>query len=176
VVKEVIHVALPGSIDLPVNRQRRRGQSGSAVAEFAIVLLPLLALVFLIVDTAWMIFARAAIQEAVREGVRAGITGNPPGCSSSSLNACIQQTIQNYSFGFVNPKNASSVVQISYYSPGTMAQVSGSNASIGGNVLKVTVVGLPLVPLGPLWRTATPLALSASSSDVIESGTTNLSP
>jgi Flp pilus assembly protein TadG len=159
----------------PFGRKRHR-ESGSATTEFAIVSLPLMALIFLLMDTAWMIFARAAILEGVREGVRYGITGQPPGCVGSSLNACIQQTVEKFSFGFVNPKNVSTVVQINYYLASNLTAVTGSNASMGGNVLKVTVLGLPLVPLAPLWRQVSAVSLSASSSDVMESGTTNLSP
>jgi Flp pilus assembly protein TadG len=144
--------------------------------EFAFVSLPLMALILLLMDTAWMIFARAALQEAVREGVRVGITGQPPGCVGTSLNACITQTIEKFSFGFVNSKNAASVIQINYYLASNLTPTTGSNASMGGNVLKVTVIGLPLVPLGPLWRSVAPVALSASASDVMESGTANLSP
>jgi Flp pilus assembly protein TadG len=148
---------------------RRCRESGSVIVEFAMVLVPMLAMIFLLMDTAWLIFAKATLQEAVREGVRYGITG---GAGCTSLNACIQSTIQQYSFGFVTSSNASSVITINYYSPtNTGTALSGCGATTGGNVVEVSVSGISLVPLAPLWRSSAPLNLSASSSDVMESGT-----
>jgi Flp pilus assembly protein TadG len=42
--------------------------------EFTLVLLPLLAMLGVVVDTAWSVYAKATLQRAVRMGVRTGIT------------------------------------------------------------------------------------------------------
>jgi len=151
-------------------RRTKKRESGAVLIEFTFVILPMFALIFLTIDTAWLIFGRACLQEAVREGVRFGVTGQlATGCSG--LNCSIKKTVQTYSFGFVTSSNASSVVQIHYYSPATLTEVTGASASIGGNVVQVSVQGLSLVPLAPLWRSSGALTLNASSSDVMESGT-----
>jgi Flp pilus assembly protein TadG len=71
-----------------VSRQSARNQreAGAAMVEMVFVLVPLLALIFLLVDTAWVIFARASLQEAVRQAVRFGVVGQlAPGCSGMPL-------------------------------------------------------------------------------------------
>ena len=147
----------------------RRGESGSSLIEFSMVILPLFALLFLMLDVAWALFVKACMLESVREAVRAGITGQVQ--SGTSLNASIQQAAQRYSFGFINSRNVSSVLTINYYSPtNTNTALSGCGATTGGNVLQVSINGYSLVPLAPLWRSATPLTLSVSSSDVMEPG------
>jgi len=155
----------------PASRHSRRrpGQAGSALVEFAIVLLPLLGLIFLLMDIAWMIFARATLQDAAREAVRFGVTGQ----SKSGLNASIRQVAQEHSLGFITSANAASVVGIRYTSPSDSATaLSGCAATAGGNVLQVSISGLTLAPLAPLLRSASPLALSANAADVMEPGQT----
>jgi Flp pilus assembly protein TadG len=151
----------------------RHPEAGAALTEFAFVLVPLLALIFLMVDTAWMIFAKASLQEAVREAVRFGIVGQlAPGCSG--LNASIRQVVQQHSAGFVNAQNASSVVSIRYTSPTDSATpLTGCAATSGGNILQVTVSGLAVVPMAPLLRSNSPLILGASSADAMEATPNN---
>lgn len=146
---------------------------GSALVEFTFVLLPLLGLIFLLFDISWMIFAQAALQQAVREAVRFGITGQlAPGCSG--LNASIRQIAQQASFGFITTANAAAVVGIQYTSPiDSTTPLSGCAASLGGNVLQVSISGLTLAPMAPLLGGASPLALSANSADAMEPGTNN---
>jgi Flp pilus assembly protein TadG len=141
--------------------------------EMIFVLLPLLGLVFLMVDTAWMIFARASLQEAARQAVRFGITGQlAPGCSG--LNASIRQVAQQHSFGFITTANAATVVGIRYSSPtDSTTALSGCSATAGGNVLQVSISGLTLKPMAPVLRNKTPLMLSANSADAMEPGTNN---
>jgi Flp pilus assembly protein TadG len=152
---------------------RRNREAGAAMVEMVFVLVPMLALIFLLVDTAWMLFARAALQEAVRQAVRFGVVGQlAPGCSG--LNASIQQVLQQHSQGFVNAGNVSSVVSIRYTSPtDSTTALSGCTATIGGNVLQVSISGFALKPMAPLLRSSSPLTLAANSADVMEPGTNN---
>ena len=54
-------------------------ERGSEVVEFGLVLLPLMAFVFLIIDVAWLCFAQESLQYAVETGVRAAVTSYVPG-------------------------------------------------------------------------------------------------
>jgi hypothetical protein len=145
-------------------RRRAKRQRGSAIVEFGLVLTPLLALVFLIIDIGWVIFAQACLQEAAREGVRFGVTGQlQSGCSG--LDCSITQVVQQYSFGFVSASN----VSIHYYSPSTLTDVTGlPGATAGGNIVEVTVSGVSVKSLGAIGRAASPVVLAATSSDVME--------
>ncbi len=151
-----------------------RGERGSAVVEFALVLLPFLAVVFLIMNFAWAIFAQATIQEAVREGVRVGVTATD-GSGCSSVTCTVQTTVMAYSFGLI-PK--SSDISVSYYSPngGSLAQVSGSGADVGGNIIQVSVTGVTIGTLSPLWLSQRSVSVGATASDIIESNPTPGSP
>lgn len=157
----------------PGARARAR-ERGAALVEFALVLIPFLALVLLVFDVAWAIFAQATIQEAVREGVRTGITATASG-SCTTVTCTVQHTVQSYSFGFIS--NPSSVT-VTYYSPtgGTLTQVSGSGADVGGNIIQVTVSGLTIKALGSIMLSQTSVVVGATASDIIESNPSPSSP
>jgi Flp pilus assembly protein TadG len=138
-------------------------------------MIPLLAFVFLLMDTSWVIFARATLQHAAREGVRFGVTGQirPP---ASCLADSVRQVVVTNAFGFV-PANASpSMVAVTYYNPNTLAVVTGSGATAGGNVIQVSISGLSVRSFAPVWRSASPISLVASSSDVLESPPNGILP
>jgi hypothetical protein len=140
---------------------RLRRQSGTALVEFSLVLLPTLACLFVLMTLAWMIFAWACVQEAVREGARAAVTCVP----ATNLNATIQQVVETYSFGFINSNNVSSVFAVAYYDPITLSPISGK--IITGDVVKVSVSGLPIYQFAPIMLTYTPLYLGAASADIM---------
>ncbi len=155
---------LRSSIGLRKNGNRQRG---SALIEFSMMLLPLLACVFMTLDLAWILFTWASIQEGVREGVRFAVTGQVLqgyACQDASIRAVIQMS----SIGFVNATNAASVVQIQYYDPLTLQPLNGVGSNAGGNVVKITVSQISVATFGPILRSWTPIKLAASSSDVME--------
>ena len=144
--------------------RRRSGERGASLVEFGLLIIPLLAFVLLIMDVGWAVFAEVCLQEAAREGVRWGITGQLySGCSG--LDCSIQKVVQQFSFGFVQSSN----ISIHYYSPSTLTNVTGqAGATAGGNILQITISGVTLKSLGPLMRSTTPLSLGATASDVME--------
>ena len=155
-------------------RDIRAGQ-GSTTVEFGLVLLPLMAFVFLLMDTSWVIFARATLQHAAREGVRFGVTGQivaPATCLGDS----IRQVVVANAFGFVPGTKASSMVTVTYSSPSTGAVVTGSGATAGGNVLQVSISGLNVKSFAPVWRSASPISLYGTASDVLESPPNGILP
>jgi Flp pilus assembly protein TadG len=146
-----------------------RAESGSVTVEFSFVVLPLLAILFMTVDVAWIIFGSACIQEGAREGVRYAVTGS--GQSETTLDSAVKLVVQQYSFGFVKASN----VSVDYYPPtgysssGAPATIDGTaQATQIGNIVKVTVQGVTMSSFGPLFRAWTPLQLSASASDVMQ--------
>ncbi len=152
-----------------------RDERGSTTVEFGLVLLPLLAFVFLLMDTAWVIFARATLQHAAREGVRFGVTGQIQ-APATCLGASVREVVVANSFGFVPSSAASSMVTITYYNPNTLAVVTGSGATAGGNVIQVSISGLNIRSFAPVWRSASPIGLTATSSDVLESPPNGILP
>jgi len=147
----------------------RTGERGSAMAEFAIVLLPLMALIFLTIDVAWMIFGWACIQEGAREGVRYAVTGS--GQAEATLDAATKAVVLRYSFGFAQASN----ISVDYYPatgyastsvPATLDGTTGSTAA--GNLVKVTVQGVTLKSFGPIFRSFGTLHVSASASDILQ--------
>ena len=153
---------------------RRGRQRGSAIVEFALTLVPMLALLFLTIDLSWMLFAWACIQEGVREGVRYATTGH--------TDAEIQAVVQTYSFGFVKnvgtqtqicPNSSATPIQVCYYSAANPSQsIAGTSTTCSGNIVKVSVTGINLAPLGPIWRSKSPITLSGVSADLVESNST----
>jgi Flp pilus assembly protein TadG len=151
-----------------------RSQAGSATVEFGLVMVPLFAFLFLLFSTAWVVFARATLQNAVREGVRFGVTGQTLG--ASCLGSSIQQVVYQYAFGFIPASKLATEVTVTYYNPSTLAVISGSGSTAGGNVLQVSVSGLSVSSFAPVWRSSSPINLSASASDVLESPPNGILP
>lgn len=149
-------------------------ERGSSLIEFTLVLLPFLALVFLILDIAWVIFIQATIQEAVREGVRVGVTATA-GTGCSTVTCTVQNTVMSYSFGFIP---STSDITVTYYSPnsGTLTQVTGSGADVGGNIIQVSVSALTIHSMGAIMRSQNTVLVGATASDVIESNPSPSSP
>ena len=141
--------------------EKRRGESGAAIVEFGIVLLPTLGFLFLLLNLAWIIFEWACVQEAVREGVRSAITCSP----SAGLNAFVDQIVEQYSFGFINSSNVGNVVSINYYAPGTLSPVNGPVTT--GDVVVVSVSGLKVSTFAGIMYTPQALYISANSADIM---------
>jgi len=150
--------------------RRRKKSRAQSLVEFTLVVLPVMALIFLTMDTAWAIFARATLQHAAREGVRYAVTATP--LAGSCMNASIQQVVQQHSFGFIPVGSASTSVIVTYYDPTTLTAVTGANSTAAGNVVQVSIKGVSLRALGPLWRNSTPLSLGAQAADVMEASPT----
>lgn len=62
-----------------------KNSDGAAMVEFAIVLIPLMILVFGIIEFGIIMYDKAVITNASREGARAGIVFNSPALSSGDL-------------------------------------------------------------------------------------------
>ena len=147
----------------------RGREAGSATIEFALVLLPLFAILFMTLDVAWIIFGWACIQEGAREGVRYAVVGS--GQPESTLDSSTKLVVEQYSFGFATASN----ISVDYY-PSTGYSSSSVPASIDGtrsatqvgNLVKVTVQSVPFKSFGPIFRSWSTVQLSASAADILQ--------
>jgi Flp pilus assembly protein TadG len=147
-------------------------EAGAELVEFSLVMIPMFSILFLVVDLAWMLFARATLQYAVREGVRYAVTGQT--MTGMGQDNSIKTVVQEYSLGLLAGSHGASLIVISYFDPNNNLASTSSNA--GGNVVQVSVSGLAVLPMAPLFRSGSALSLSAVSSDVVESSPGGIPP
>ena len=140
-------------------------QAGSEVVEFGLVLLPLLAVLFLIMDVSWLFFAQASLQHAAGVGVRYAITNN--NLSQDSIKSVVQEN----AMGFLAGDSGLNKITVSYYSPANPSKpLKGSGSTAGGNIIEISVQGVTVNPLGVFWPSGpTAISLAASSTDILES-------
>lgn len=78
----------------------RRGQSGSAMVEFALIVPAFLAIVGGIMEFSGLLFAQTLLEGGVREASRFGIIGSAP--NNSSREDAILAIIEKNSFGIID--------------------------------------------------------------------------
>jgi Flp pilus assembly protein TadG len=170
-------------------RTSRRKQRGQAAVETALVIVPLLAILCAIIDFSMAIFIRNSLVLAVREGVRYAITGQTGAGGNACQDGSIKYVVQQNSMGMLNGSAGLSKIQINYYSPATLTDVTAQpNANSAGNVVRVTVAGVPwLWMLAGIWEnvdamqggqgtTYGGLTFGAASSDIMETPPTGIPP
>ncbi len=135
------------------------------MVEFSLVMIPMFGILFLIIDLSWMLFARATLQYAVREGVRYAVTGQT--VAGMGQDASIRSVVQQNSMGLLAGSSGASMITISYFDPNANLAPTSSNA--GGNVVQVSANGVNVFPMAPLFHSGSPLSMTAVSSDVVES-------
>jgi len=176
--------------DTVMYARRGRRASGSAMIEATFCLMAFVAIIFLIMDLSWAVFAKLALQNAVRAGVRYAVTSQQMTVNSKVLGqvASIQQEVEQQAMGFLTDAQTSSLVSVCFYSvtsnppaslgcgTGAVAGTTGP-ANTGGNLVIVSITNYPVSPMAPLYRSATPVQISVNSGDLIESsGTTGTPP
>jgi Flp pilus assembly protein TadG len=148
-------------------RDRARTQRGSAMLEGALVMLPLLAIGFALLDFPLGIFIQNTLRNAVREGVRFAVTQQTGG---SGQDAAITTVVKNNSMGFLNATDiaaGTSSITIAYYDKSTLNASAGVGSNGSGNICVVTAT-IQRSWMAPLWRSAGLLSFSAASADVME--------
>ena len=133
-------------------------------------MLPLLALMFAILDLSIAIFARNTVQFAVCQGVRYAVTSRT--MTGMGQDDSIKTVVQGYALGFLDYLSADHAgknrIAITYYDPVSLAPVAGAGSNVGGNIVVVTASGLSWAWMVPLLRGAAPLTFSVSSADIME--------
>jgi Flp pilus assembly protein TadG len=167
------------------NRSRRR--SGHVMLEAALAFMPFCALIFGIADFSMVMFIDSTFQNAVRQGVRFGITYSLAynGTTYTSQTAAIQAVVEGNTAGWLTSAATSgpAYIQVNYYTPDNLSTpantgqlpktVNGvviTSLNQSGNVLEVKIVNYPwnwMVPL-PNYMPGHGLTLTASSVDVMQ--------
>jgi hypothetical protein len=147
----------------PVSAGAGKRRAGNAFVEASLVLVPLFALIFAIVDFGLAIFVRTTLQHATREGVRYAVTYQT--FSGMGHDASIKRVVQNAALGLLNGQAGLDKIHIRYYDPITFQEVP-SNAP--GNLVEVSVEDFRWGWIAPLLRSASPITFAARSSDRME--------
>lgn len=144
-------------------RSRKDSQRGNTLLEATAVLLLMFGLMFLIVDLSLALFTKATLQQAVQAGVRFAVTDRLAS-GQSYMNDSIIQVVQQNALGMLNGPRGACKIAINYFNPVTGQASTGT----GGDVVQVSVAGYNYTPVGIL-KSGSPISISASSSDVLES-------
>ena len=127
--------------------------------EGMIMILPFLALFFLLIDTCYAIFVKATLQYAVQQGVYDAVT-----FSGSGLIPDVQNTVWIQSLNLIPAGN----VQVNFYAPASLTQTLPQTAGVNqpGNIVEVDVTYY-FAPLAPLFRSGATIPFSASSASIL---------
>src|SRR5262249_53891925 len=97
----------------------RRAERGATMVESAVILVPLLAIFFAIIDFGMAIFLKNTMQFAVRQGVRYAITSQT--MAGMGQDQSIKTVVNQYSMGFLDyvapNHDGMAAISISYYNP-----------------------------------------------------------
>ncbi|GIU79982.1 MAG: hypothetical protein KatS3mg005_3220 [Bryobacteraceae bacterium] len=152
------------------NSDRRRG---ATIVEMSFVVIALFGLLFLLIDLSWVVFAKASIQHAVREGCRFAVTSQT--LTGMGHIASIREVVRRNSMGFIGEPQLNNI-QVRFYNPETLQPVSGPGSNAGGNLVIVAVENFEVRPLVPLVRSADPIRFSVRAADRMEASPMGIPP
>jgi Flp pilus assembly protein TadG len=142
--------------------RKRNGRRGVQIIENALVLVPILAFTYLLIDVSYSIFVKVTLQHAVREGVRYAVTGQTQS-GYGHLNSIKSVVMQNAS-GLLNDQLGT--IHVDFYEADTL-QVTTSNS--GGNLVEVSVRNYQFNPLAPFFHSSDTVSYSVFAADKLES-------
>ena len=145
-------------------------------------LIPYLAILAVLCDASWSIFAKATLQYAVRAAVRKGITitGTQASTAGETLTQMVKDTVQNSAIGFLNGDTNRALIQVHYLAEdassatGVTDVSTQANGNSPGNIMQVSVTGYSVGALLPrIYGLFTPVdknpaLISVSAADRIE--------
>ena len=162
-------------------RDMRRNRKGQAAVESALIIIPLFAVLCAVIDFSMGLFIRNSLISAVRAGTRYAITGQTGAGGFACQDASIKSIVQTNAMGVLAGASGLSKIQINYYDPATLADVSAAANSNGeGHVIRVSVSGVSwLWMLSGMWANVDAmknpgapqyngLTIGAASSDIME--------
>ena len=151
-------------------RAKRSLRRGSVLMEGPLALLPMLAILFAVMDLSIALFVKNMAQFAVCQGVRYAITSQTK--SGMGQDASIKAVVKGYTLGFLDCLSPDHIggnrITITYYDPVSLAAVAGVGSNAGGNVVVVSASGLSWAWMVPLLHDRAPLAFSVSSAAIME--------
>ena len=151
-------------------RRNTQSQRGNAMVEFALCFLLFLTLMVAMFEFSFVLFVKATFHHAVREGVRAAITGQTGVGFDDQHDNYIKSVIKTNTFGLLDDAALDAHVQIDYFSL--------AGAPLGtpepGSIIQVSIQCYEFSPTAGLIEftdgagNPAPLMLSAYSSDRME--------
>jgi Flp pilus assembly protein TadG len=149
--------------------RRRKTQGGSALLEGSLVLLPLLALGFALLDFPLALFIQNTLQGAVREGCRFAITQQT---GANGQDAAIKAVVEQFSMGFLTDADISATTSsfsVTYYDPNSSltTAVTGTGSNAEGHICVVSAT-IKRKFMAPIWQATGLIPFSSTSSDVME--------
>lgn len=135
-------------------------ERGSEVLEFALVIIPFLAMVSILLNVAWTIFSKTSLEWAVRRAVDQGTVMTQTQIATYGSTACltdaVKQVVEQSSFGMLTGTAGLSQIKVHYFEPPASGSttaatdVSGdSDADTAGNIMQVSVQNYSIMPLLP---------------------------
>ncbi len=103
-------------------------EEGAAIVEFSIIAPLFIFCIFAVIQLSIVATIDNALETAIREGARYGITGQGSGARESEIRRRIQQIAQDYSGGLIDPSKLT--ITISSY---PSLQILDANATSVGN-------------------------------------------
>ncbi len=175
-------------------QSRRARQKGQDLLEFTFMVFVILGFIYMILDISWMVFTRATLQYAAREGCRyAAANGydNPtysPANTAANETASILTTVEANSLGFLSattpactgatpPATGFAVtpcISVTWYSPAALNTplTTGGTPDVNEspNVVEVDIVQFPQTPLFGIFTrdVISTFYFNAASADVME--------
>jgi Flp pilus assembly protein TadG len=151
-------------------RTKSSRRRGSALVEGPLALLPMLAILFAVLDLSIALFVKNMAQFAVCQGVRYAITSQT--MAGKGQDDSIKSVVQRYTLGFLDCLSPDHVgknrISITYYDPVTLAVVAGVGSNTGGNIVVVTAGGLSWAWMAPVLNHRGPFVFSVSSTAIME--------
>ena len=126
------------------------------MVEGALVLLPMMALFFAMIDYPFALFIQNSLRQGVREGVRFAITQQT---GVNGQDAAIKATVESYSMGFLNDADITagrSTFSITYYdgmsSATPLANAGTGTGSNGEGNICVIFASIQHSWMAPVWQ------------------------
>jgi len=137
---------------------RSKGRRGAELLEFTLALLPLLMMIFLLLDACWGMFVKSTLAFAVHAGLRLGITitGTQATTMGADLTSIVKAEVQRNAMGLLAGASGLAKIKVNYLQPpgsgSTAAAVDVSAQNNGNaplNIMQVSVQGFALGALMP---------------------------
>jgi len=159
-------------------QRRRKSQGGHEILEAALTMALFFGFMFLIMDISMAVFIKGALQTAVEEGVRVGITETLVS-GTSYLTDSIAKTVVQRSKGYLSTTKPTCVVNVQYYDPDANPPGYVTSVASGHNtILIVSVNNVRYSPMGPIlqgwgyngkkYSAPMPLNLAATATGVLQ--------
>ncbi len=155
---------------------RKRRSSGNVMVECAFTMLPTFAIILMFVDMSLMLFRRATLQNAVREGCRYAVTFQTK--AGLGQDASIEAIVQQFAMNFVTTSDNPPHIFVNYYAPTNLnTPIASPGGNVPGNVVEVSVQNIAfdwIAPLsgsygGPVSTVGStaPISIAVYSSDIM---------